>query len=376
MWDRPIHRPFVAAVRERHQYAQDWKARTGGRVVGCFCTYVPEELLYAAGILPVRVWGSHQPQDLTEAHIFAIYCPFCRDCLAQGLGGRFGYLDGVVKARSCMHMRNAFSSWLKHVPVGFSYYLSMPAVPQRAGARDFLLGELEAFKGALERWTGQPLSDEALWHAVEVYNLNRRLLRQLYELRRQEQPPLSGAETMAIVLASQVMDKAEHSQLLSRLLSELTRREDKPEPGIRLMLVGTENDDVELMQLIESLGGMVVADDHCSGSRYFWDLVPDGAEPLVSIATRYIERMPCPAKDIPQRQRVQHVLALARDYRVQGVIVVQQKFCEPFEYEIPPLQQALRREGIPSLVLEYDLALAAGPARSRIEAFLEMIELG
>ena len=72
---------------KRHEYAREWKSKTGRKVVGYFCTYVPEEILYAAGVLPVRILGSHEPQAVTEPHIFGMFCPFCRDCLAQGLKG-------------------------------------------------------------------------------------------------------------------------------------------------------------------------------------------------------------------------------------------------------------------------------------------------
>ena len=138
----------------RHEYARRWKDKSGGKVMGCFCTYVPEEILYAANVLPVRILGSHEPHNVTEPHIFAMFCPFCRDCLAQGLLGRYDYLDGITIAQSCLHLRQAFTSWDLHVPVGFSYYLPMPhnvQNPQRAVP--FLRGELEAFKKAVEDWT-------------------------------------------------------------------------------------------------------------------------------------------------------------------------------------------------------------------------------
>ncbi len=110
---------------ERHDYARAWQERTGGKVLGYFCTYVPEEILYAANVLPVRILGNHEPQDVTEPHIFGMYCPFCRDCLAQGLKGRFDYLDGLMIAQSCLHIRQAYTSWVKHRPVEFSYYLNI-----------------------------------------------------------------------------------------------------------------------------------------------------------------------------------------------------------------------------------------------------------
>ncbi|MEK7848410.1 MAG: 2-hydroxyacyl-CoA dehydratase family protein, partial [Chloroflexota bacterium] len=147
-------------------------------------------------------------------------------------------------------------------------------------------------------------------------------------------------------------------------------------PRAHVVVVGPENDDAALVGLIESLGGLVVADDHCSGSRYFWNDVALDGDLMGAIAARYLERPLCPAKDIPQRRRLGHVVGIAKDYAAQGVVMLQQKFCEPFEYEVPPLQARLRQEGIPSLLLEYDLAMNVGPMRSRIEAFLEMIELG
>ena len=96
---------FKELIDNRHEYAREWKKRTGGKVLGYLCSYVPEEIAVAAGVLPVRIFGSHEPQDVAEKHIYSMFCPFCRDCLAQGLLGRYDYLDGLVMAHSCMHLR-------------------------------------------------------------------------------------------------------------------------------------------------------------------------------------------------------------------------------------------------------------------------------
>ena len=94
--------------------------------------------MYAAGILPVRVLGSHEPQDVTEPHIFGMYCPLCRDVLAQGLQGRYEYLDGIMIAQSCLHMRQAFASWKIHVPINYSYYMCHPMHVQSPAAKPYL----------------------------------------------------------------------------------------------------------------------------------------------------------------------------------------------------------------------------------------------
>ena len=361
-------------ARQRDSFARGWKARTGRGVVGYMCTYVPEEIVYAAGLLPVRVLGSRQPQDVSEAHIFGMFCPFCWDCLAQGLLGRYDYLDGLVTAHCCIHIRQAFDSWRRHIPLQYSHYVFSPAHIQSPRAFPVMAQEFQAFKASLEAWTGQAISQEALQGAIDVYNTNRRLLRQLYELRKQESPPISGVEAMEVVLAGMFMDKAEHNRLLQELLTGLPSRPGMG-PGVRLMLIGSEDDDTQFVALAESLGARVVVDDHCTGTRYFWNEVPPGPDPLAALAQRYIDRPPCPTKDLVERRRLPHILALAQEWRVQGALLILQKFCDPHEFDLPVIRSSLQEHGIPSIFLEFDLTVPLGQFRSRIEALLEMLQM-
>ena len=105
----------------RHDYAKSYKDRTGRKIVGFFCTYSPEEIYYAFDVLPVRILGSHEVQDVSEPHIFGMFCPFCRDVLAQGLKGRYDYLDGITIGQSCIHLRQAYTSWDIHRNPGHPY---------------------------------------------------------------------------------------------------------------------------------------------------------------------------------------------------------------------------------------------------------------
>ncbi|MEE8472754.1 MAG: 2-hydroxyacyl-CoA dehydratase [Dehalococcoidia bacterium] len=364
-----------SVVDNRHEYAREWKKRTGGPVVGVLCSYVPEELIYAAGALPVRVLGSHEPQDVAEPHIFSMFCPFSRDVLAQGLTGKYDYLDGMVHGLSCIHMRQAFDSWQVHVPTPYSYFFPMPAHLQSPHAHKHLEFEILEFKRSLEEWTGKAITDTALDEAIEVYNRNRRLMKQVYELRKGDPPLLSGVDAMEMVLASLFMDKKEHNPALERWSGEITQRRNTIEPGIRLMVLGSENDDREVLRLMESLGANVVIDDHCTGSRYFWNEVLPQKDRLSAIASRYIDRPPCPSKDLVERRRFDFVLKLAEDYGVQGAIQIQQKFCDPHEFDIPPLKALFEERDIPSLFLELDVTVPVGVLRTRIEAFLEMMQM-
>jgi benzoyl-CoA reductase subunit C len=361
---------FKELYDSRHEYAKEWKAKTGGKVMGYFCTYVPEEILYAADILPVRILGSHEPQSVTEPHIFAMFCPFCRDCLAQGLQKKYDYLDGIMIAHSCLHLRQAYTSWDLHIPIDYRYYLPMPNNVQSKHAYPYLTAELAKFKKSIEDWTGKPITDKDLDKGIEIMNTNRRLMKQLYETRKSDNVPVNGLEAMYAVVSGQMADKNEHSKWLKDVLEKEIPGRTR-ETGVRLMTVGSENDDVEVIDMVESLGATFVVDEHCTGSRYFWNEVTPQDDRLSAISARYVDRPPCPSKDWPKRRRVDHVLQLAEDYRVQGVVLVQQKFCDPHELDIPALRNSFEAKGIPTITLEFDVTVPIGPFKTRVEAFLE-----
>jgi len=359
---------------KRHDYARAWKARTGGSVVATMCTYTPEEMLIAAGMLPVRVLGAHEPQNVTEPHIFGMFCPFCRDSLAQGLLGRYDYAEGVTLTQSCIQYRQAFNSWRMHVPtVKWDYYLPMPNEVQSRHAKQTQYEEVKKFRAFMEVTSGRKISDADLQKAIETVNKNRRLLKQLFDLRKEENPRVTGLEALYASITAQFVDKEEHNRELERVIAEVKKRPQDRDEGVRLMTIGSENDDCGFMAMIESVGCTIVIDDQCSGTRYFWNEARVQDDPIASIADRYCERPACPTKDYPAHTRFDHVLKLAKDYNARAAIFLQQKFCDPHEGDYPDLKKHLESNGIPTLFLEFDITNPLGPFRIRVEAFLETL---
>lgn len=364
----------------RHEYAKEWKKKTGGKVVGYLCSYLPEEIFLAANILPVRIFGGHQHTNLTEAHVLSdVACPFSRDCLGQALLGKYDYLDGLVVSQTCLHTGQIFYIWEKHKPVEWSYFMAMPHSTQNVGRFEYLMEEIKLLKSSVEEWSGKSITNEDLDRAIEVYNLNRQLCRQVYEFRKEPDPPITGAETLELVLTSQVVDKDEHNKVLKGLLEELPTRKLDRETGTRLMIVGSVNDDLKFMHMVEdelSFPATFVIEDLCTGLRYFFNDVVPQEDRLMALSSRYNYRPRCPVKDWPRRTRFPYILRLLREYSAEAVILENQKFCHPHQTDNAPLAKMLQEQGIPTLHLEFEITLPVGQYQTRIEAMLEsMVEL-
>jgi len=256
----------------------------------------------------------------------------------------------------------------------YSRLIGMPSMLNVPEAELLLLHELQRCKESLEKVFGVLITDEDLIYAIELHNTNRQLLRQVFQLRRHKPPLLTGTEFLAIVLSSMLTRKEEHNQLLQRLLAQINddfsnKGDDLP----RIMLVGSELDNLDIVRLIEEPGAVVVADDLCTGLRYFWNDCVLRQEPLLDLARRYLDVIPCPTK-YPIEPRYGQIFNLIEEYEVQGVIILLQKFCNPHEFELPHLQGLLRDRGIPFICIELDTTYSAEEIQNQAEALIERIE--
>ncbi|MCJ7605327.1 MAG: 2-hydroxyacyl-CoA dehydratase [Dehalococcoidales bacterium] len=364
---------FKQVLEDRHDYARDWKKRTGGKVLGYFEPYTPEEVIYAAGVLPVRLLSRHEPDDRTDRNIYAS-CACARDIVNQVAMGRFDYVDGTTYAEACQWMRHAFISSQYFQSFSYTCDIFVPDYVDGHRSRDVMLSELKAFKKSLEEWTGNEVTDEALDHAIEVYNINRRLMRQVYELRRAQAPVISGSEAMNMVLAGQVMDKEDHNRLLTEFLDELPSKDLRGYPGPRLMLIGSPTSDADLEKLVEDLGACVVIDELCTGSGYFWNEVIPQPDRLLAISLRYLGKPHCALKDNNWRRRPQHIHQLYEDWNAQGVIIAKQIYCHPHGTDNPHMWTILREKNYPFHFLERDTTLPVREMKTRLQAFIDMVE--
>ena len=364
--------PFRKILSDRHEAAKQWKSN-GRSVVGWTCTYTPEEVIYAAQALPVMVWGSLGETNLADAHMPSNSCSFARSCFNAALRGEFDYLDAFVESTSCDNREKTYDMWTHYSKVPHLYLINTPHTNTETAHR-FFYREIVKFKEWLEHTFKTQITEDSLKHAVAVYNENRDLLRRIYDLKLKKPPLISGTEYLEIALSGLVMPKAEHNSLMKQLLDMVERRSDLPPEGLRLMVSGSVMDNTELVKLIESVGGTVVADDWCTGSRYFWNNVELGStDPLKAIAKRYLDKVPSSFM-FNCEQRFNHTAELAKRFEVDGVIMFLIKYCDTHMFDAPHLRDELKTMGLPVLYLEWEHSMSGSASlKTRIEAFVEMV---
>ncbi len=354
----------------------EWRG-SGRKVFGWLCTYVPEEIMHAAGILPVRIVGYSREVDLDDgnAYMYVNNCSFARSCLQMGLRGEYDFLDGAVGGSTCDGARRLFDLWRSYIKTPFHHVLTVPRkYTERAHALYYQ--EVLDFKRHLEEHLNTKITDEALYKSVQLYNESRELLRRLYELRERGKPPISGAETMEVSNASFRMPKEVFNNWLTELLSELKSSDRFYSGRVRLMLVGSVLTNAEFVKFIEEQGGLVVTDELCTSTRYWGDLVTfEGTNsPLEAISRRYLNNFPC-ARMFPSEERFNRIVKAALDFRVDGVISETIRYCVPYAHDLPLLEKRLGEHGIPMLALDVEYGTSgSGQIKTRVQAFIEMVE--
>lgn len=371
-----------AATHLEHLGIKNWKAN-GGSILGYICSYVPVELLHAAGILPVRLRGIETDgMDIGDAYFGPYICSFPK-CILQLAGqGRFSFLDGTIITPGCDSMRRLDECWRKagedyeNILSPFFHYFDVPhkTVSHRM---EWFIDEIHALKSAIEEFFGAAISNESLKNSIEIYNRGRTLLGQLEQLRAQQPGLVTGVEAFSASIAGTVMPREDYIQELEQLLEQAKNRDPKSDTNpVRLMLVGSISDDIDLVELIESKGkAVVVADNLCFGIRHNDRIIDTGPDPIRSLAEKYLVESTCPRMFGQYKSRLGILMEKIATAGVDGVILQNIRFCDLHGSENGLFERDLEREGIPCLKLEreYGPLIETGRIRMRIEAFLERL---
>lgn len=360
----------------------------GRKCIGTICYTIPEVLLELPGVFPVRLRAPRTgSMEMGTYYMTSLLCEYSRALLERAIEGGYQFLDCLIAPDGCTMINRCVENMeLLNTMAGENFFFKYLEVPMKADENGLNLYVSECrskILRPLQEVFGVDTSDAALRKAVEEHNKLCRLITEIGNFRKLENPPITGYEFHILCMATYVCPKDLLLDKLEETLEELkTRQPDaRPPYRARVIMVGSEIDDVDMVRLVEDSGALVVADRFCLGSLPGREVIElnDEEDVLTQICRQYMMHNMCPRHMNLEKvhRRKEYVHELAKEYKADGVIYEQMKFCDPWAYERMTGTYALREDyGYPVLAIDRPYAVGnSGQIRTRVQAFVESIEI-
>ncbi len=365
------------------------KAQEEGKIcIGTVCSLVPEVLLELPGVFTVRLRAPRTgSMDMGTYYMTSFLCEYSRALLERAIEGGYQFLDGLIAPDACSMINRAVENMeLLNTMSKEKFFYRYMEIPMKADDNGLSVYVSECRSKILEplhEIYGIDISEEALEQAVENHNKICRLLTEIGDFRKEENPRITGYEYHMLTLASYVCPKDMLTDMLEETLEELKVREpdDRKQFRARVVVAGSEIDDVDMIKLIEEAGALVVADRFCFGALPGREEIPlnQKEDVLTQVCRHYMYASQCAR--YMNREKIQgrrlYVNQLAEEYHADGIIYEQMKFCDYWAYERMVGTHVLREEyGYPVLSVDRPYAVgSSGQLRTRVQAFVESIEI-
>jgi benzoyl-CoA reductase subunit C len=330
-----------------------WR-EAGGKVIGHFQVYFPEELAHAAGALPLKMRGAPVEPRLADARFGSYLCSILKSNLEQVLSERVA-LDMFVSHPICDAARNLAAIFERNVDHP-SQILYLPQNANSAHTVDYLRGEYRRLLDEIEQVTGSEVTDDDLRRSIAVFNENRALMRELYAIKREAPWLISAEDAYSLVCLGSMIPREEHNELLATVLPRLRATDGRPQDRIRVVFEGgfCEQPPLDLIRLIGRTC-YVVDDDLLIGLRYLLEDVPTDGDPLRALADAYIEKSSySPVQHDLRKPKETMLMKRVRESGADAVILAAAKMCEPGLEEQVAYSRHLDDGELPYFVTEFE----------------------
>lgn len=370
----------VKAATPKQQLAE-YKAQ-GKKVVGVLPYYAPEELVYAAGIVPMGIWGSNTKTiSRAKEYCATFYCTIAQLALEMLLDGTMDQLDGIITPTICDTLRPMSQNF--RVAMGDKMKVIFLAHPQNRFedfGLQFTIDQYNHVKADLEEIAGKKITDEDIQNAIKVYNKSRAARRAFVELANAHCDVITPTKRSAVLKAFYFMEKPEYTAKLEELNAELSKLPACDWQGTKVVTSGIICDNPKLLEIFEENNIAIAADDVAHETRSFRvDAAEDEADPMMALAKQFANidydvLLYDPASS--QNRRGEFVANMVKESGAQGLVLFMQQFCDPEEMEYPYLKKALNDAGIPHIKLGIDQQMRDfGQASTAIQAFADVLEM-
>lgn len=377
--------------------SNDWLdsyKQEGGKIIGTLYNQVPEEVVLAAGMLPVRLRAQGSTgTEASDARFTMVNCSLIKHFYDSAAKGRFGFIDGLVATNACDHIRKLWENWTDVLKPGYSHLICFPKRRGDELEAAHLAGEYRKFAESLEEAFGVKITDESLKAAIEACNEKRALLMRLHALRGAAVPPISGSQMLAVGIAATCSPLDKLIPLLKELVEacEAAVAESAAEPAedgcpacakertARVVLYGGELDSLPFVEAIESQGAQIVGDSLGGYGRRQADMqVATEGDPYENLARAYLQGRPAePRLHGTRAERWAYLESVAEEVHADGYIQVHVPLCDLWSYERLMFDVEVANKGLRCLDLDTEYIFAnAGQTRTRVQAFVETLTEG
>lgn len=369
-----ILREMEGAVKDPGGAVRAFKQETGREVIGCLPIYVPEEIIYAGGMLPIGVWGGQTNIVQSGTYLPSFACSIMRAIMEFAMRGVYNDLSAVVCPMHCDTLKCIGENWKVGISEVPCFCLVYPQNRKNPSGISYLTTEFEHLRKKLESLSGRTITDEAINQAIVIYNEHRKTIREFTRVARDYPLTIRAQKRHMVIKSGFFMDKAKHTLLVKSLISELKALPAEKSSGIKVILTGIMAEPDSFLELFNQYNLVVVGDDLAHESRQFRTDVPAGGTPLERLARRWAEVQGCSLAYDPEKRRSNMLIDMVRETGADGVIVTMMKFCEPEEFDYPILKKEFEKANIPHLYIELEQqADSAEQLRTRIQGFAEMM---
>ena len=364
-----------------YETAKRKKEEKGQKTIGYFAMHFPEELIHASGLYPVLLQESNDPVTSGHAYYYSFFCGPSRSLVDQAAKEELNFLDAIIVGDYCIQEIGAGEVLGEKLPKVKNLFFRLP-VGNMPWTGDDIVEGLKELKRDIESITGKTITDDDIKRSFKIYNKNRQLLREIYEIRDKTPEVISAKDLVRIIQSSMVMPKEENNILLAELVEALKTRAVPKKNGPKVFLSGSlcGAPKFDILSIIENAGAVVVGDDLFHGWRYISSDIDESIkDPLKAISEYYIRRnkdVPCPIRVDPDTKWEQYLVDRVKELGADQLIILVAKYCEAHMFFYPDIKEAVEKAGIPHLQIQIEHEIVSLEAvKTRVEAFLEMTEI-
>ena len=371
---KEIINEFKAIADNPRKAMDDYKKETGKGAVGIMPVYCPEEIVHAAGYLPIGMWGAQKKQiSKARTYLPPFACSIMQSVMELQLEGVYDDLEAVIFSVPCDTLKCMSQKWNRPVPaIVFTHPQNRKIAKDAANV--FAREEFNIVKEKLEDILDVHISNKAIKNSIAVYNENRAVCREFSDVAAEYAAVVTPSDRHAVIKARWFMEKSRHTALVKELIAAL-KAEPAPEfKGKKIIVTGIQVEPYDVLDIFQENGFAIVADDLAQETRNFRQDVPDDDDALMALARAWNEFDGCSLATDANKPKGQMIIDAVKKYGADAVVVCMMKFCDPEEFDYPILLQEFEAAGVKNLYIEIDQeSTAFEQVKTRIQTFAESL---